>query len=169
MQGPILPPLMAGKPIMQSPPRPQPVPQQDQPDKFLKMLEGPVVTVIVGSGPSTASYNLPVALLSFHSHFFRKEVLRLESIRARIGGNKKRKVSREDSDTVVEVKKENDESAIEDVAGHKMDVGEIVIRLSDAEPIIFGLFLKYMYMGFYPVTVDAPVGGGHALPQASTT
>jgi hypothetical protein len=131
-------------------------------------LEGPVVTVIVGSGPSKPSYNLPVALLSFHSHFFRKEILRLESAQARIGGNKKRKVSREDSDTVVEVKKEDGESEIEDVEGHKIDVGEMVIKLPDVEPMVFGLFLKYMYTGFYPATVDAQSGGTYRLPHAST-
>ncbi|XPS73542.1 hypothetical protein M3J09_005687 [Ascochyta lentis] len=42
-----------------------------------------------------------------------------------------------------------------------------VIRLPEVDPAVFGLFLKYVYMGFYPATVDAQAGSPHSIPHTS--
>jgi hypothetical protein len=104
-----------------------------------------------------ARYILPVALFCYHSHFFREEVLRYKAVRARLGSNKKRKSSPEEEAATVQVKAEDSESATETVSsGDQRRVEDgTVIKLPDVDPFIFGLFLKFVYTGYYPATVDA--------------
>ncbi|KAJ4363237.1 hypothetical protein N0V95_001140 [Ascochyta clinopodiicola] len=102
------------------------------------------VTVIVGSGARATTYNLPVALLCFHSCFFKNELLRYKKLRARAYGNKKRKASPQEESTIVKVE-EVDEETDADVSAQYEKPEETVIRLPDVDLTIFGLFLKYVY------------------------
>jgi hypothetical protein len=123
-------------------------------------LKGPVMAITVGSGRHIAKYNLPVALLCYHSHLFRQESLRYEAVRARLGSNKKRKVTTDDKTLNTEVKIEGSEGgteteSIKDIVFEK---DEAMVRLPNVDPTIFGLFLKYVYTGYYPAVVDAQAG-----------
>lgn len=110
-----------------------------------------------------------MALLCSHSHFFREEVSRHESARACVNGNKKRKISVGDKSIAREVKKEDGESETEGTKDHGCGQKETVIRLPDVDPAIFGLFLKFVYMGFYPGAVDATPGATRSAPYTTTS
>lgn len=120
-------------------------------------------------GLPAVHYILPIALVSFHSLFFRKEISRLREISSSINdtsnnvvvdaANKKRKLGPEnetndthkadsESMTKVEAVKENPTSI------RKTKPEELVIRPPDVDPSIFSLFLKYIYQGYYPTSVD---------------
>ncbi|KAF1365395.1 hypothetical protein EJ07DRAFT_171308 [Lizonia empirigonia] len=144
---------------MPPPPRPKVDQKQSQPDMFLELIDGQVITVVVGSGTHALTYHLPIKLLCSQSHFFRSGILHYETVQAWLDSNKKRKLSVEDEQEVTEIKKEDDESDVQRIKMHESNAQEMTMRLADVDPVIFGLFLRFIYTGFYPATVDA-------LPEA---
>ncbi|CAN9083749.1 unnamed protein product [Alternaria sp. RS040] len=134
-----------------------PPPSMSHSDMFLNMIQGKSVTVIVGQHSLYCKYTLPVALLCVHSFYLGKEIAGLTT------ASKKRKLSpsREgeevEAKVVVEAKDKNkDENPTEEksVKDDKVDE-ERVLRLTDVDPAIFGLFLKFIYKDSYPPNVDA--------------
>lgn len=122
-------------------------------------IDGQVVIVVVGSDTNALIYHLPIKLLCSQSHFFRSGILHYETVQARLDSNKKRKFSVDDEQEVTEIKKEDDEGDIERTQMHESKAQEMTMRLADVDPVTFGLFLRFIYTGFYPATVDA-------LPEA---
>ncbi|CAO2647932.1 Nn.00g088540.m01.CDS01 [Neocucurbitaria sp. VM-36] len=141
---PPLPPKLSTPPLNANKPA--------QSDMFLNMIQGPAVTVIVGASPSAPQYTLPVALLSIHSIYFRDEIARLDSLHAPTAINKKRKLS-----PYTEITPLGNTEASKAVSETTRSTQQTdpVIRLPDIDPLIFGLFLKYIYQGSYPASVDA--------------
>ncbi|KAF1947882.1 hypothetical protein EJ02DRAFT_429636 [Clathrospora elynae] len=117
---------------------------------FLDMIQGPAITIIIGPGPSAPVYTLPIALLCVNSLYFRTEITRLNSLTAsNFHFSKKRKRSPE---AVEKVDSDSDSDVTEE--DEKTEKVDIVIRLPDVDPAIFGLFLKFIYQGSYPANVD---------------
>ncbi|KAF2852229.1 hypothetical protein T440DRAFT_526738 [Plenodomus tracheiphilus IPT5] len=125
-------------------------------DNFLNMLQGPAIKVIVGSGPAEAFYMLPIALLANHSLECRRQInhmVRSANVTPSLHNNKKRKWETNPSDDEeTGTYGSNDRVQDPSVEGEKT---EILLRFSDIDPTIFGLFVKFMYQGSYPVSVDA--------------
>ncbi|KAE8856111.1 hypothetical protein PTNB29_08950 [Pyrenophora teres f. teres] len=120
------------------------------PDSFLETIAGPSIEVAVGKSPKDYKYNLPIALVSFHSAFFAKEIARLNAIRTDRVANKKRKLSSSGEGDAACDKERNESTA-------QSDKG-MSIELTDVDPDTFGLFLKFIYNtkeGF-PNHVDTP-------------
>jgi hypothetical protein len=117
-------------------------------------IEGPVVTLAVGSAASRVHYTLPVKLLSTHSVFFTIEIKRL--LRSSAVANKKRKVSPVpgSDDTTTTTAAVTATVAVEGEV-HELAPREPDIDLPDMDPFIFGMFLTYMYTGAYP-NLDSP-------------
>lgn len=128
------------------------------------------MSVTVGSGRNVAKYNLPVALFCYHSHFFRQETLRYDAVGARLGSNKKkRKLTPEVETTTVQIKNEDRESPAETVSSNNSwrNKDEAVVQLPEVDPSIFGLFLKYVYTGYYPAAVDARPETARSIPRTT--
>ena len=140
-------------------------------------IQGKSVTVIVGQHSLYCTYTLPVALLCVHSFYLGKEIAGLTMV------NKKRKLSpsREgeevEAKVVVEAKDKNkDEKPTEEKSVKEDKINEErVIRLTDVDPAIFGLFLKFIYKDSYPPNVDARTSTTHyphrsltAVPKSTT-
>ncbi|KAF2133502.1 hypothetical protein P153DRAFT_393320 [Dothidotthia symphoricarpi CBS 119687] len=119
------------------------------PDMFLEMLQGSAIVVVVGTGPQAPRYTLPVKLLCAHSIYFRVEITRLNSLSTATAANKKRKLSPDGDEKVMKVEADEPKQDFEKT--------EAVIKLPDVDPMIFGLFLKFIYMGSYPTTVDSRI------------
>ncbi|CAN9100802.1 unnamed protein product [Alternaria alternata] len=154
-----------------------PPPPTSHSDMFLNMIQGKSVTVIVGQHSLYCTYTLPVALLCVHSFYLGKEIAGLTMV------NKKRKLSpsREgeevEAKVVVEAKDKNkDEKPTEEKSVKEDKINEErVIRLTDVDPAIFGLFLKFIYKDSYPPNVDARTSTTHyphrsltAVPKSTT-
>lgn len=126
------------------------------------------MSVCVGTGRNIARFNLPVALLSYHSRFFQQEALRHEAVRVRNDSNKKRKLSPEAEISTVQIKvedsKESNETISPDDSPNYSD--EPVVKLPEVDPFIFGLFLKYIYTGYYSAAVDASLDKKSSIPRA---
>jgi hypothetical protein len=109
------------------------------------------------------TYTLPVALLCVHSFYLGKEIAGLTT------ASKKRKLSplREgeevEAKVVVEAKDKNKDEKHTGEKSIKEDKvnEERVIRLTDVDPAIFGLFLKFIYKDSYPPNVDARTPTNH--------
>lgn len=82
--------------------------------------------------------------------------------------NKKRKLSAEDA--VAGVKVEGDEDEHDTTSAHNTQEGNMSIRLSHVDPQVFELFMKYVYMGSLPSSVDyvGTHAKQHAAPFASS-
>ncbi|KAL1799925.1 hypothetical protein ACET3X_000267 [Alternaria dauci] len=148
----------------QQPPAPLPAghgttspPPTSHSDMFLDMIQGKSVTVVVGQHSLYCTYTLPVSLLCVHSLYLRHKIANLSTT------SKKRKLCLSDEGEEAEVKlvveakdKDKDEEPTEK-EGAKEDMGneESVIRLPEVDPVIFGLFLKFIYKDSYPANVDA--------------
>lgn len=127
------------------------------------------MSVSVGSGRNVAKYKLPVALFCYHSHFFRQEILRYDAAGARLGSNKKRKLTPEVETMAIQIKSEDSESQTETVSSNVSwrDEDEAVVKLPEVDPFIFGLFLKYVYTGYYPAAVDARPETARSIPHTT--
>ena len=121
--------------------------------------------VIVGSGPAAPRYTLPIALLRMHSVFFRAEIARLDANNgsSATGPSKKRKLSSEDDVMIVKCDESDNETA---EASQK---NEMLIKLADVDPTIFGLFLKFLYRGCYPADVDLTTALPTHNPHAASS
>lgn len=115
------------------------------------------MSVQVGSSRNGARYNLPAALFCYHSQLFRQNIAHYKTVRAQLCANKKRKIAAEERFSPAQIKVEHSESGTEtassDDSGRAEDAA--VVRLPDVDRFIFGLFLKYVYTGYYPAAVDA--------------
>ncbi|KAF1836183.1 hypothetical protein BDW02DRAFT_616691 [Decorospora gaudefroyi] len=147
-----------------SPMNNMPPPQALNPWKspmFLEMIQGTALPVIVGSGPSSRTYVLPLTLLKTHSDYFSNEIARILPMMREAGANKKRKLDRSDTATELahvdetDADEEGKKKEVDKAKGLELDRGEFFMRLPDVDPTIFGLFLRFMYQGEYPETVDA--------------
>jgi hypothetical protein len=113
-------------------------------------------------------------LLSTHSMYFGKECFRLaklnqlyndQVLEVESGSNKKRKLESigEDSSTEVDANthvtvKADDATAERDTeigAKDRKKLTQIIVKLPDVDPAIFGLMLKFMYTGSFLTTTDA--------------
>jgi hypothetical protein len=121
-------------------------------------IQGKTVTVIVGQHSSSRTYTLPVALLCVHSLCFRNTIARLNAKDIeKQSTSKKRRLSPSEDDEASDAKcevevKEKTEKTTE--VESTREEGKI-IRLPDVDPVIFGLFLKFIYRDSYPPNVDA--------------
>lgn len=115
------------------------------------------MSVQVGSSRNGASYNLPAALFCYHSQLFRQDIAYYKKTRAQIHANKKRKIATEERISPAQITIEDSECVTQtaslDDTGRAEDAA--VVRLPDVDPFVFGLFLKYLYTGYYPTAVDA--------------
>src|SRR5690242_12369994 len=105
MQLPSPPASVSNGPSRQPSPPSQGVQQQGQQDMFLQLcgpsapyhlsntddsrLQGPVVSVQVGSSRNGARYNLPAALFCHHSQLFRQDIAHYKTVRIQLHANKK--------------------------------------------------------------------------------
>ncbi|KAF1841983.1 uncharacterized protein K460DRAFT_409422 [Cucurbitaria berberidis CBS 394.84] len=136
-------------------------------DMFLEMIQGPAITVIVGPDPTARQYTLPKAIIGVHSLYFRNEIARLNSLHASTNANKKRKRSSNIEETTLkEEEGEGETSKAMDETSEKRD---LVIRLPDVDAVIFGLFLKYIYQGSYPASVDSVSSTMHRVSPLTPT
>ena len=120
-------------------------------------IRGSIVPVVVGVSLCTNTYNSPAELLRWHSIYFSNEIHRLNSIVASSESNKKRKLFAEDKLTaIMKVEDEGNDHATNLSNPHGVRKEDMVIRLPDVDPMIFELFMKFVYMGFYPFEADAP-------------
>ncbi|KAH7380115.1 hypothetical protein BKA66DRAFT_571192 [Pyrenochaeta sp. MPI-SDFR-AT-0127] len=154
----MLPP--APKPPTPTPPPPPSAIKQTNIDIFTDIIQGPVVTIIIGTSHSAAHYTLPTRLLGYHSLYFRNEIGRLSDLATTSTANKKRKLTPEVMSPSMEDKET--EKVKESFEQHEKE--EMVIRLADVDPAIFGLFLRYMYQGTYPASVDSRPTNVHQAP-----
>ncbi|KAI8937270.1 hypothetical protein NX059_006478 [Plenodomus lindquistii] len=114
----------------------------------LHRMQGPAVKVVVGQGLAATSYTLPIALLSAHSLAFQGDIARLMSADGGMtSANKKRKLEPATLDD------ETAKDAARTAEGIEQ-ADEMVIQYPDVDPVIFGLFLQFIFQGSYPVTVD---------------
>ena len=134
-------------------------------------LQGPVVSVQVGSGRNTARYNLPAALFCYHSHLFRQEISHYKAMRARLRANKKRKLSSDEETSITRMKAEDSESTMETGSSDDGQCTEddAVVKLLSVGASIFGFFLKFVYTGYYPTAVDARPETTRPMAQVNKT
>lgn len=114
------------------------------------------MSIQVGTDRNVAKYNLPVALFCYQSHLFRQEISHYNAASAQLRKNKKRKLSPDEPATSTRVKADDNEGVTEiHVGDHQQCIeDEVVVKLLDVDPSIFGFFLKYVYKGYYPAAVD---------------
>lgn len=68
---------------------------------------------------------------------------------------------------MVTIKKEDDESEAHSTQGPHHGTEHTAIRLADVDPTSFGLFLKFVYTGYYPAIIDAPLGVARSVSSAA--
>ncbi|RAR07915.1 hypothetical protein DDE82_002577 [Stemphylium lycopersici] len=163
-------------PNMPHPLLPQPK-KVAQPDEFISMIQGASIPFIVGAGTSSRIFTLPVGLLSHHSIFLQNQFVYLSGIRVSHNMSKKRKLS--------ETQDEDDGGSIKSQPRGELKMGtkaemetgrkateedvknpEMIIRLPDVDPVIFGFFLNFIYKDAYPDNVDAIAALGAVHPPS---
>lgn len=125
------------------------------------------MSVSVGSDSNVAIYKLSVALLCYHSQLIQQELSRYQTKRTELYSNKKRKHSHEDETTIGQIKVEESDRPAEPLSSNDSpyDISEPMVKLPDVDPYIFGLFLKYVFTGYYAATVDARPGKAPSYPH----
>ncbi|USP73802.1 uncharacterized protein yc1106_01076 [Curvularia clavata] len=129
----------------QSVPSQPPPPVADQssthragwPDMFVKMLEGFALRLDVGSNEDLRTFILPCSLLAQHS--------------SHEEGPTENKARTKGADVVIKVESDTDGNEIRD----EKERLRAHILLPDADPVVFGLFLHFIYQNAYPNNVDA--------------
>ncbi|KAL6706602.1 hypothetical protein ACN47E_005358 [Coniothyrium glycines] len=127
-------------------PTPTGIPRTTLPDIFIDLIQGPAIPISVGQGPAARNYVIPVGLLTYHSVYFRQEILRLSTL---VNANKKRKLSPDDA---AEAHSKTDNTAR---TATTTEEGNTILRFPTIDPRIFALFLRFIYQGQYPLSYDA--------------
>ncbi|PVI07392.1 hypothetical protein DM02DRAFT_648883 [Periconia macrospinosa] len=128
-------------------------------DKFVELLSGPPVKIIVGCGLSyapTQEYSLPCKLVAYYSKVLRDEIDKRMQLLVQV--NNELEVRRMNPNyppqtNNIEAKK---------AAAHSP------IVMPSLEPCIFGLFLRFIYQGTYPLSsvYSKPFGPGSSVDDA---
>lgn len=107
--------------------------------------------VNIGTAPQIDTYNIPMALLRYHSVYFDEEIVRLKSVQKDSQVNKKRKLSEEPA---IKMEEEEDTGHMDASHANSIQKDDPSIDIQWLQPKIFELFIKFVYMGSYSSEVD---------------
>ncbi|CBX91084.1 predicted protein [Plenodomus lingam JN3] len=165
------PPTTIPSPQYQPPPPPtttSPEPCQCRPPHQDKMshpayhtsyMRGPTIKLIIGHGLSAVHYTLPIRLLAVNSELLTRDMSQMLSLNGATAGLHIKRKTPHDSSPEMTRKPFSELSA--DASTGRSEIprveaakAEMVLQYSQMEMDSFGLFLRFMLTGDYPVGVD---------------
>ncbi|KAF1974921.1 hypothetical protein BU23DRAFT_598193 [Bimuria novae-zelandiae CBS 107.79] len=122
---------------------------------FLRLLQGPAVRVVVGSGTKPASYILPRNLLSANSRFFWNEFTKLNAhLTAQVASTEK--ANEPTSDASKDMTATSDSNRVV-VSTTPPPAGNSTILLPHIDTDIWAQFLTFIYRGSYTPIYNRPL------------